>query len=130
MFFPEIDHSFNKTEASDVFIQKFPIEPSDFIIQPVGIVVAFLRAQELIAAEQHRHSLTQHQSKDEVFRLPNAFSNDAGIVGLAFAAEVYTKIFGGAVAAVMSVFVIVLFIIANKVVQGETVVSGDKIDAV
>ena len=62
-------------KRADEFAQIFrapgerPVDPADFVVLAVGVVVAALRAAELVAAEQQRHALRQQQRGQEVASL-------------------------------------------------------------
>src|SRR5262249_61774323 len=69
-------------------VVELPVEPGELVVLAVGVVVAALRAPELVAAAEHRHALRQRQRRDEVALLPLAQLLDAPIVGLALDAAV------------------------------------------
>jgi hypothetical protein len=38
---------------------ELPVDPADLVVLAVGVVVAALRAGELVAGEQHRHAVRE-----------------------------------------------------------------------
>ena len=47
-----------------------PIDPTDLVVVAPRVVVSLLRAQELVAGQEHRHALREHQRRHHVLRLP------------------------------------------------------------
>src|SRR6202011_5162608 len=43
-----------------------PVDPTEFVVLAVRIIVAVLGAAELVTSEMHRDALRQHQSGDKV----------------------------------------------------------------
>src|SRR5687768_16117250 len=43
-----------------------PVDPADLVVLAVGVVVAGLRAAELVARQQHRHALRDHERRKHV----------------------------------------------------------------
>ena len=66
----------------------FPVDPADLVVLAIGVVVAVLRAAELVAGKQHRRALRQQQRREEIALLALAQRDDLGIVGRAFGAAV------------------------------------------
>ena len=92
-----------------------PVVPRDPVVLAVGVVVARLRATELIAAADHRHPGGEEQGREEVAHLPVAQFGDGGIVGLAFDAVVARTVVVGAVAIVLEVRLIVLVLVGHHI---------------
>lgn len=119
-----------KTENIGVLFPKTPIVPGNLVVLAVGIVVALLSPPELVAAQEHRCALRQHQGGQKVFDLPGAGRFDMTIVGWAFDAVVITRVVMAAVLVVLAVGLVVFGVIADQVVHGKAVMGGDKIDAI
>ena len=77
-------------EVEEVFllVGQLPVQPGDFVVLAVGVVVAVLRVAELVAGEQHRHAWREQQRRQEVALLPLAQLDDRRIVGRPFDAAV------------------------------------------
>ena len=53
-------------EREEVRVGMLPVEPGHFVVLAVAVVVAALRAPDLVAAEEHRHALGEEQRRQEV----------------------------------------------------------------
>ena len=51
-------------------LRRAQFEPADLVVLAVGVVVAALRARELVAHQQHRHALRKQQRRQQVALLP------------------------------------------------------------
>ena len=56
----------HKADQGPVSLLCLPVDPADFVVLAIGIVVALLGAGELVAGEQHRRALRQQQGAKEV----------------------------------------------------------------
>ena len=92
------------------------------------VVVALLRAPQLVAAEQHRDALREEERREEVARLAQAERLDLRVVGLAFDAAVPAAVVVGAVAVLLAVGVVVLVVVGDEVAQREAVVRRHEVD--
>ena len=107
-----------------------PVEPGQFIVVAVGVVVAALGARQLVAAEQQRRAEGQEQGSQQVLALAQPDGADGGIVGGSLDAVVGAQVVVAAVAVALAVGLVVRGRVADQVVQGEAVVAGDEVDAV
>ena len=117
-----------KPEEGEVLVAQTPVEPTDLVVLAVGVVVAVLRAAHLVPAQKHRHALTQRERGEEVALLALAQLPDDGVVGLALDAVVPRAVVILAVLAVLAVGLVVLFVVADQIVQREAVVRGNEVD--
>ncbi len=77
---PQMDHKSDEFSEVPVFERDiFPIEPGNLVVMAVGVVVASLRAADLVAGEQHRDPERQQQGGDQVALLEFAQGSDSGI---------------------------------------------------
>ncbi len=104
-----------------------PRHPADVVVLAVGVVVALLRAAELVAGEQHRRTLGQEQGREHVALLPVADLVDLRIVRGAFHPVIEGVVVGMAVAILLAVRLVVLLVVRNEVVQRETIMGGDEV---
>src|ERR1019366_6628955 len=123
------DHAVGKPVYLLMLFKMGPVNPTCFIVLAVGVVVAALRAAKFVASQQHRHPARDQLSQQEVFYLAFPDGLDLYISRLAFCAVVLAEVVVCPVMVVFSVCFIVLVAIAHQVVQSETVVAGDEIDA-
>src|SRR5262249_25760101 len=81
------------------------------------------------AAEQHRRALREQQRRQHVALLTFSKGDDVLVVGRPLGAAIPGMVVGAAVAIAFAVGVVVLVVVARPVVQGETVMRRDEIDA-
>ena len=69
MSFPECNHTFEETE--DVLIRRelAPVQPPNFVILVVRVVVAQLRVQEFITCAKHWGPIGQEEQATEILYL-------------------------------------------------------------
>src|ERR1700704_2577134 len=106
-----------------------PIAPSDGIVLAVGIVVAVLAVADFVSRQEQRHTLRQHEARQQIAAHLTSHLHDIGIVGRAFDAAIRAVIFIGAVTVVLAVRLIVLALIADQIGKSEPIVDRDVVDA-
>ncbi len=109
--------------------QVTPIKPTDLIILAVGVVVSALRSPHLIPHQQHRRSLGHEQDRQHILDLAQAQVIHVLISGRPFHPAVPTKVIICSIAVVLSVGLIVFVIVGNQVIERESIVAGNKVDA-
>src|ERR1700730_16281369 len=70
MVLSKFDHPFCEFEQRFCIIVPVPIEPVQWIVLTIGIVIALLRARKLVPAVNHRDPLREYQCGDEIALLP------------------------------------------------------------
>ena len=90
MSLAESNHLLIETMDIAVLFQVVPVQPSDFVILAISIVVAELCISHLVSGENHRHTLTYHQKRHGILNLLMTKEVDARVGGLAFPATVPT----------------------------------------
>src|SRR5207302_9862588 len=88
---------------------ELPVDPTDLVVLGVGVVVAGLRAADLVAAADHGYALRAEQGHQEIPLLPLAHIDDDLIVGGPFDAVVVGVVVIGAVAIVFAIGLIVFY---------------------
>ncbi len=68
--FAEVDQELPETAQRIVHRDALPVEPRDLIVLVPGVVVPALRAPYLVAGQDHRDALRDHQQHGEVAELP------------------------------------------------------------
>ena len=106
-----------------------PVDPADFVVLRIGIVVAALRIADLVAGKQHRDALREHQRRNEVALLLLAQREDALVLGGTLGAAVPRAVVVVAVAVVLAIGLVVLVVVGNEVLEREAVMGGDEVDA-
>src|SRR6478672_7547271 len=106
-----------------------PVEPADFVILAIGVVVSLLRSGPFVAGSDHGHALRKEQSREHVAHLLTTELENLRVFGRTFFAVVPGMIIVIAIAILFSVGLVMLLVVTDEVVKGETVVRGDEIDA-
>jgi hypothetical protein len=107
-----------------------PVEPGRRIVLVVRVVVAALGVEELIARGDHRDPVCQEDQTAEVFRLSE--SEGEHVRGYAFVplpAAVPAEVLRRAVGVALPVRLVVAAVVRDEVMQCETVVAGEEVDA-
>ena len=94
----------------------------------VDVVVAALGAGHFVAVGDHGCALGEQQCGEEVSSLLGAEFQDARVGGGAFHTTVPGSVVAFAVAVAFTIGHVVLFVVADQVVEGEAVVGDDKVD--
>src|ERR1700677_1038420 len=129
IFVAERNQPLHESNLRLVLLRKIPIEPADFVVLAVGVVVSALGARKFIAGHNHRRALGEEQSPEHAAHLPLAERVDRRVIGGAFGAAIPGAIVGAAIAIILAVRFVVFFVVADHVVPSETVVRGDEIHA-
>src|SRR5271167_2810027 len=94
-----------------------PVQPTDFIVLAVGVVVALLGARHFVASENHGNAMRDQQNGDKVLALTRAQFVNRRVIGWPFDATIPTVVGVGAVGVVLAVGEVVLLVIGNEIVQ-------------
>src|SRR5664279_1890197 len=125
----EVDQQLHEPENVGVLGQQVPVEPTRIIVLTVGVIVAALTTPHLIAHNKHRHTERKHGRGEKALYLPVTQPLYMGIVRRAFDAAVPASILLPAITVVLAVFLVVLLVIGDEVVEGEAIVARNEIDA-
>src|ERR1700745_3687488 len=129
MRLPERNHAFKEPEYVLIRLELAPIEPANFVVLVVGIVVSELGIQEFVSSPEHRDAVREHEQAEEVFSLFPAKCQNLGWRALvSFVSAVPTVIRVHTVLIVMTVFPVVFLIVRKQVVEREAVVAIDIVD--
>src|SRR5208282_800685 len=111
MRLPERNHAFEEAECVLIRLELTPIQPADFVVLIVGIIVSELRIQELVTGPEHRDAVRKHEEAEEVFTLfPAKCQNLRWRALVSFVSAVPTVIRVHTVLIVMTVLPVVLLI--------------------
>ena len=128
MFLAQGDQLLDEMEQALVFGQIIPVEPADGIVLAVGIVVAVLRIAEFVACQEHRCAAAAEEDGQGIADETVSQAVDFRVVGFAFGAAVPAVVVVFAVRIAPAIGLVVFFVVAVEVVQGETVMAGDEVD--
>src|SRR5690606_11862164 len=109
--------------GSRVLIPPVPVG----LVEGIGVVVAALGPPQLVASQEHRHSLRQQQGGGQGVGAAPADLGDRRIVGRPLRAGVPGAVVVVAVAVALSVGFVVLVVVGDQVLHGEAVVGGDEV---
>src|SRR3954451_2546796 len=116
-------------EVVALAVQAFPGDPADLVVLAIGIVVAELRVADLVAGENQRQALREQQTSELVFSQAPPQRDDFRIVGRTFNAAIVAQVVVGAVAIVLAIGLVVLFVVAEQVGERKTVMHRDMINS-
>src|SRR4051812_34927978 len=86
MFFSEVYEIAG--ELKKLFICMFPVDPGNFIILAIGIVISFLRSSDFITRNDHRNTLRKQERGEEVPHLFRSKCIYIRIIGVTFGSAV------------------------------------------
>src|SRR5215471_20167133 len=124
--FSECNHLFEETENVLIRLQLSPIEPTDFVVLVIGIVVAKLGVQELITSPEHRDAVRQQNQTAEVLNLfPPQRQNRFWRLRVSFVVAVPAVILVHPILVVLTIGPVMFLVVRNEVVKCEAVVRVD-----
>src|ERR1700739_142785 len=126
MGFPERDHLFEETKNVLIRLELGPVKPTEFVVLVIGIVVAELCVQELIASPEHWYAIRQQKQTAEVLHLFPAKRHDVRRYSfMSFMTAVPAVILIHSILVVLTIRPVVFMVVRNEVVKCEAVVGID-----
>src|ERR1700678_1909383 len=123
MIFAERNHLLEESKNILIGSELTPIQPANFVVLVVGIVVAKLRVQEFVAGAKHRRTVGQEEQATEIlYLLPAQCADCGGDSFIPLLSTIPTVVRIRAVLIIISVLLIVLAVIRDKIVEREAVV--------
>src|SRR5215469_9402951 len=111
------NHAFDEPTDVTILFELTPIEPADFVILVVRIVVSELSIQELVACAKHRDAIREHEQAEEVFCLfPAQCQNLLRGAIISFMSAVPAEIRVRSVLICMAILPVVFVVVRNEVV--------------
>src|SRR5512145_1417443 len=92
MLVKQADQKASKLEQLSAWPVDVPVDPGNFVILAIRVVVALLGAADFVAREQHRDSLRQDQGGEKVALLARTQGENHRIVRWPFGTAVPTEI--------------------------------------
>ena len=130
MMLTERNHELEKPEEVSVFLNQLPIEPADFVILTIGVVISLLGVPDFITSQEHGYSLREQENSHKIFDLALSQCFYVWITRLSFQTMVATVILIGTIAVVFPVGLIVFGMVGYQVIEREAVMTRDEIDTV
>ena len=106
-----------------------PVDPAYPVVLAVGVVVAELRPAHLIACDDMGHALGDEKGRKHAALFLLSLLVDLYVSSRSLGAAVVGEVLGCSVPVLLQVRLVVPFIVADHVSQGEAVVVGDEVDA-
>ena len=125
----QFDERPDELEEAFLLVVENPIDPGDFVVLAIGVVVSLLGATEFIPRKEHGNALREEQGGQEIPPLAGAQVVDSGIFRGALRAAVPAVVRVAAVLVSLSVGLVVFLIVANQIGEREAVMAGHKIQA-
>src|SRR5262249_11726867 len=122
---PHLNQFAGELKQTFLFFVPLPVQPTDLIVLTIGVVVSLLRSAELVAAQEHWHSLRQKQHRQKIALLLAAQILNLRIVSRTFGAAVPGTIMRITVTIFLTIAFIVLLVVADEIVQGESIMRGN-----
>ena len=107
---------------------QIPVEPREFIVLAVGIVISQLCFAKFVPAAKHGHALRQQQCCKEISALPVPQSLNRGILRFAFDAAVPVVVVAVPVSVFFQIGKVPFLLVRDEVSERKSVMRGDEID--
>ena len=121
-----LDQSSDEAVDIGMLLEQAPIEPTDFIVLAIRVVVSQLGAAHFIPHQQHGHAERQQVDGEHVFDLLVTKTFNFGIIGGALDAAIPTEVRIVPIAVFFVIGFVVFFVVGNQVVHGEPVVRRQR----
>ena len=105
-----------------MLFDQIPVEPGDFVVLAIRIVIAVLRSTTFVAGQDHRDALAEQQAGKHVFDLLFADFHDARIASRSLGSVVVAHAVVVAVTIAFAIHLIVFLVVANEVIQRKSIV--------
>src|SRR6516164_8808905 len=112
-----------------VLSEQGPVEPTGLIVLTVRIIVAVLRSPHFIAHHKHWQTKRKESHGQEILYLAVSKFFNRRVIGWPFGSTVPTSIVACAVAVALSVRLVVLFIVRNKIVERKSIMTCHEVYA-
>src|SRR6266481_7009911 len=129
MFFSELYQFSGELKKLILLFVTLPVKPTDIVVLTIDVVVAVLCSTPLISAAEHRHALGKKQCREKIAALPVAQHVNLWLIGRTFDTPIPRLIIVVAVAVLVAIQLVVFFVVADQVVQGESIMGCHEVDA-
>ena len=124
----QVNEVAGETQEVVVVLIQIPVDPRELVVLAVRVVVASLGAAQLVSVGDHRHTLGEHEGRQEIALLAVAQLDDLLVIRVALNAAVPRTVVVRAIRAALEVCLVVLLVVRHEVAQREAVVGGDEVD--
>src|SRR6266699_7077337 len=129
MFFSELYQFSSELKKLILLFVTLPVKPTDVVVLTIGVVGAVLCPTPLIPSAEHRHALGKKQCREKIATLPIAQHVNLRVIGRTFDAAIPRLIIIVAVAVLVAIQLVVFFVVADQVVQGESIMGCHEVGA-
>ena len=112
-----------------VLLKQRPIQPIGFVVVAVSVVVAVLRAPDLISHQNHGKPEREQRNGHEILHLTVPEPFDFDIRGWSLDATVPAPIVIATVTVLLTICLIVLLVVGDQVAERKPIVTGNKVHA-
>ena len=116
-------------EVGEPGIGGAPVDPGQFVVLAIGIVVALLAAPQFVPGEQHGHALGEGERGEQRALQLAAQRAHGRIVAITFHAAIDAAVVVVAIGVGLAICLVVLALVGHQVGQGEAIVRRDEVDA-
>src|ERR1700722_3807376 len=125
MAFAERNHTLEEAENVRIRLKLLPVQPADFVVLVVGIVITGLGVQELVSGAKHRGSVRQEQQATEILDLPPAQSHHFRRHTFdPFVSTVPTVIVVHTILVMFAIGPVILAVIRDEIIEREAIVRS------
>ena len=128
MFLSISNHKLKKFKQILILIQKTPVQPGNLIILTISIVIAKLGIAKFVTRQKHRRSPAAHQYGTGIADHPESQIQHFRIIGLSFRPAVPASVIIGSIGIIPSIGFVMFCIIRIQIIQGKSIMTGQKID--
>src|ERR1700723_408759 len=122
-------HALNECQKIAVFRLQVPLQPANFVVLTVGVIVSVLRMANSISGIHHGHALGEQERCHQIPLLLSSQGPNTGIVSWTFHPAIPTPVIVIAVAIVFAIRFVVFFVVTDQILQREAIMRRDEIDA-
>src|SRR5579864_6801294 len=112
-----------------VLDEQRPIEPIGFVVLTVSVVVAILCSPDFIAHQEHGKTKRKQRDGQKILHLAGSEALNFRISAWTLDTAVPASIVISAVSVLLSIGLVVLLVVGNQVIERESVVTCDKVNA-
>src|SRR5581483_1088769 len=109
------NHTLRECEQIAIDVRRVPVDPADFVILTIRVVIPLLTMTDRISRQHHGHALRQEKRCQKISFLPRTQRIYLRIIGWPLNPAIPAAIVVGSVSIVFSVGLIVLLVVADQV---------------
>ena len=115
MLLAKIDHSLHERQKVTVRGLQIPVQPTNFVVLAVGIVVSHLRVPDGISRIHHGYALGEQQRCQQIPFLLGAQSLNVGVVGRTLDPAIPAPVIVVAVAIIFAIRFVMFVVVADQI---------------